>query len=373
MKNEETALHLSMSQQSVPDSKKIFMLSSTSQQDLKTEEGEIESDVHFSSDEEEGLAGYRESNPDYGPHKQTREEKSSSNKSDFQESTKGEHACNTTSSGENDKDTDKPERKTPKMRRKKEGWKNSKKIRSCTVCGVTYRNLGNLLKHTLNHPLNPQNICGACGKGFDSEDNLKKHIRKHRKSYNCLHCDKSFFSRESLRCHIIKVTGENLLECNVCSKRFPSQKRLNQHRWIHLENKPYRCDMCPQSFGLESRLRAHRKRHSSKVVLFHTGETPYKCNECKRRFKSKNQLTQHMKTHSGIKDFICSICGKGSSKPEHLKIHMRTHTGERPYKCSLCDKAFTQSHCLKKHMKTHQTEESPAIPPATEDGSFSPK
>ncbi|XP_038162031.1 zinc finger protein 37-like [Cyprinodon tularosa] len=475
--------------QSAPGGKgNIFSSATSQQQDFQTEEEGAESSVDFSGDEDRGSEGNEDSDPDYKPHKQTRKEKASCDKSGIQtvERTKGESEDNTECRSDNDPALEKddnlnldPDLQTSLKIRNKGCWKRSDGVeKSCKVCGVTYRQLGGLFKHIWSHSSNPQNVCGACGEKFESEEKLKEHFQSYKKPYNCPHCGKSFFSKDGLKQHITKHTGDNLFKCNVCNKTFSQKGLLNQHQWVHVENKPHKCDLCPQSFGLESHLRAHRKRHASKDVykckicskslgdrrslaqhtlthsderpyccqtcgkrfksnvglkvhkmthtvrdrpflchvccktfptkqtlkchirthssekLFvctvcgkgftfsgnlkihmrvHTGETPYKCNECGRRFKSKTHLTQHMKTHSGIKDFICGICGKGSSKPEHLKIHMRTHTGERPYKCSLCDKDFTQSHCLKTHMKTHQTEESPSLPPGSEDGSKSLK
>lgn len=285
----------------------------------------------------------------------------------------------------------------------KSGVKETAKSKTlCKVCGVWYRNLGSLIKHTWSHLNEPQGVCGVCEEHFESVEELKGHLRNHQKTHDCSYCGKSFFSIVGLNNHTYLHTGDRPFKCKMCSKTFAHMSGLSAHRWVHVEEKPHKCDICPKSFGLKAQLKAHSKVHTGKDRYFcnvcgksvcdlrsltrhrltHSGERPYGCQICGKRFKlssnlkshekihttrerpflchicckaflSNSTLTTHMKTHSGERPHVCGVCSKGFVSNGELKVHMRVHTGEAPYGCSECGRFFKRKTHLTNHIRSH--------------------
>uniref|UniRef100_A0AAQ5XGI4 C2H2-type domain-containing protein n=1 Tax=Amphiprion ocellaris TaxID=80972 RepID=A0AAQ5XGI4_AMPOC len=229
----------------------------------------------------------------------------------------------------------KSSKEMPKTGRSKIMEIHSKKSKNpCRVCRIWYRNQGSLIRHAWSHVDESQTVCGVCGDRLESEGDLKGHLRKHQKTFDCSQCGKPFFTLHSLNRHNSLHTGERPFTCNVCNKSFTHMSILTTHphcKLTHTNEKPFVCVVCSKGFVANGQLKAHMRVHS--------GEAPYGCNECGRFFKRKNTLICHVRSHLGIK--------------------------QRPYECSVCSKAFTQSHCLKTHMKSHQAEENPFLHPST--------
>uniref|UniRef100_A0AAQ6AGK6 C2H2-type domain-containing protein n=1 Tax=Amphiprion ocellaris TaxID=80972 RepID=A0AAQ6AGK6_AMPOC len=131
---------------------------------------------------------------------------------------------------------------------------------------------GSLIRHAWSHVDESQTVCGVCGDRLESEGDLKGHLRKHQKTFDCSQCGKPFFTLHSLNRHNSLHTGERPFTCNVCNKSFTHMSILTTHRWVHVADKPHKCDICQKSFGLKAQLRAHCK--------LHTGRDKYICNIC---------------------------------------------------------------------------------------------
>ncbi|XP_044039816.1 zinc finger protein 37-like isoform X2 [Siniperca chuatsi] len=249
-----------------------------------------------------------------------------------------------------------PELQSSKMRRKR-GAKTSgvpeklirRKKTPCKVCGVWYRILGSLIKHSWSHVEEPQCVCGVCGEHFVSVDELKGHLRNYQKTHDCLNCGKSFLTITGLNSHTNLHTGNRLFKCDVCHKTFTYMSSLSIHRWVHVADKPHKCDICPKAFGLKAQLRAHSK--------VHTGRDKYHCNVCGKSVYDLRSLTRHKTTHSGERRYGCEVCGKRFKLPGTLKSHEKIHTSrDRPYLCHICCKTFVSNGSLTTHMKTHSNE-----------------
>ncbi|XP_041664503.1 zinc finger and SCAN domain-containing protein 2-like [Cheilinus undulatus] len=152
----------------------------------------------------------------------------------------------------------------------------------CKVCGESYQRIGHLFTHASAHLKD----CSLCGKHLDQTENLKFHLRVHRKS-------------------------------------------------------SFSCSVCGQSFTLRGNLRIH--------MMIHSGERPYPCNVCGKSFGRRASLVRHVRSHTGEKPYICKYCGHGFVEKGNLTVHLRTHTGERPYWCSNCDRRFSQMSSYHKH------------------------
>ncbi|XP_061877554.1 zinc finger protein 135-like [Entelurus aequoreus] len=158
-------------------------------------------------------------------------------------------------------------------------------------------------------------VCSVCGKSFRNKKNLIRHARTH--------------------------TGEKTYSCSFCRAIFSVRSGLVQHLRTHTGERPFPCAICGESFSH----RGHLKRHERT----HTGEKPFPCSLCGLRFSRSTHLMTHMRTHTGEKPFPCSFCGKRFSLKGNLKSHERRHTGEKVFSCSVCDERFSYKYQVSNH------------------------
>ncbi len=98
-------------------------------------------------------------------------------------------------------------------------------------------------------------------------------------------------------------------------KRKP-KKSLSSAKNIVSKKKPFMCMHCTKSFTSKNGLFIHTRSH--------TGEKPYSCDQCPKRFVSASNLRDHRmihwreKTHSKIKPFTCMHCTKLQVKTVYL-------------------------------------------------------
>ncbi|XP_075950209.1 uncharacterized protein LOC142952090 [Anarhichas minor] len=215
----------------------------------------------------------------------------------------------------------------------------------CKVCGKYFCYRASFLKH-VQEDEDDADLCGVCGKRFESDDGLRLHLQTYVRTNDCEVCGKHFDSHKQLEMHMRTHTGEKPYVCNVCGKAFAQNGNLMGHMRAHTGEKPYVCSVCGQSFSFKEYMTAHMR--------IHTGEKPFLCSVCGKGFRQRGTLKTHMMIHTGESTHRCGVCEKKFYKSGALKIHMRSHTGEKPYLCNVCGKSFTASGSLAKHMGTHE-------------------
>ena len=162
--------------------------------------------------------------------------------------------------------------------------------------------------------------CNICGKIYDTELNLKKHVR---------------------RSHETKQKP-----CHICGMMV---KELSIHiKYQHLQKdlKKYCCEFCGKGFKGYSGYQFH--------VAGHTGEKKYTCGGCTKTFRTSSEAKKCERGHQGIYKWNCSLCSYKCHQKNKFVRHMRTHTKSEPYSCPLCVHRAARKDYLQKHiLKTH--------------------
>ncbi|ELU08265.1 hypothetical protein CAPTEDRAFT_189170 [Capitella teleta] len=205
-----------------------------------------------------------------------------------------------------------------------------------------------------------------------------------------------FKTKQHLRQHALRHTGEKPFACPYCSHRCNRKGNLDAHN----QKCPFRCYICHQRFSSHADVKQHLKMHSDdprfwrtyacqwsgcakafsnlshykRHILTHTGQKPFSCRICQAAFALKGNLVfvcyvckihlqeqqlmrQHLATHFTDpvhwKPFGCDWphCKKGFDSKANLTRHQLIHTKERPYQCMACGKRFNQRANLSTHFK----------------------
>ena len=258
-----------------------------------------------------------------------------------------DHHRNTKSEDFNGNSTAKPP-ETNANEKETAADENPKDKYSCVICGLNFNSKRSLRIHSgrqhkdekipgstyIQHKPQATQIvrtddaketsgaarCNICGKIYDTELNLKKHVR---------------------RSHETKQKP-----CHICGMMV---KELSIHiKYQHLQTnvKKYCCEFCGKGFKGYSGYQFH--------VAGHTGEKKYSCEGCAKTFRTSSEAKKCERGHQGIYKWNCSLCSYKCHQKNKFVRHMRTNTKSEPYSCPLCVHRAARKDYLQKHiLKTH--------------------
>lgn len=114
--------------------------------------------------------------------------------------------------------------------------------------------------------------------------------------------------------------------CSTDDIRSKLQMSLNVTRTRETDRKDKRfaCMYCGKCVRSKENLKLHIRKH--------TGEKPFQCLFCLRAFGGKSDLTRHLRIHTGEKPYECDVCGKKFARADYLSKHITTHLHRRWYK-----------------------------------------
>ncbi|KAG7213214.1 hypothetical protein KM043_002525 [Ampulex compressa] len=83
----------------------------------------------------------------------------------------------------------------------------------------------------------------------------------------------------------------------------------------------FACPFCGKCVRSKENLKLHVRKH--------TGERPFVCLFCGRAFGGKSDLTRHLRIHTGERPYHCEMCGKCFARADYLSKHLTTHIHHR--------------------------------------------
>lgn len=130
----------------------------------------------------------------------------------------------------------------------------------CKYCYAAFRRKGDKLKHEQTHQgsENPYK-CPDCPKMFASSKERVAHLSQHRipKAIPCGVCGMKFRDLHHLRRHSVVHTGLKPYKCTVCQWGFNQASNLKSHMRVHTGEKPFQCQHGYKCFNHNVSLKNH--------------------------------------------------------------------------------------------------------------------
>ncbi|CAL9699409.1 unnamed protein product [Knipowitschia caucasica] len=199
---------------------------------------------------------------------------------------------------------------------------------TCPDCGKTFNQNIHLRRHILRvHSIQRPFCCSHCNRTFTQASSLIRHQLVHKKPMSALQQDQDLNETETQEIptpeqaedEIEKEEGSNQVVCLTVDVNAPE---------VPLKE-PIMCPNCDKPFFLESNLKKH-------VALVHGNFRPYVCSFCQKGFRQYSDLSRHLKSHKnqkqqpkkGVSDedilFSCPICLVTEPSVEKLKEHIKS-------------------------------------------------
>ncbi|XP_047542270.1 gastrula zinc finger protein XlCGF57.1-like [Vanessa atalanta] len=192
----------------------------------------------------------------------------------------------------------------------------------CDSCGKAFASKARLRGHMRTHEIGDF-PCRYCDAVFDRVTKRENHVSKEHKSgirYACKRCNISLSSFYARQKHLAEVHNEELkrYKCKACTQSYITPGHLSSHvRRDHLNERNHKCTKCDLAFYTRNSLKMH--------MIKHDGERIHSCNICHKSYQRKKTLREHMRIHNNDKRFICPVCGRAFTQKCTLKGHLKVH------------------------------------------------
>ena len=199
-------------------------------------------------------------------------------------------------------------------------------------------------------------------------------LKRRMEEYSCGHCAKTFHKKEYLKNHVNYVHSKKYSNknatCNLCNKTMKNNSLQLHNAMVHLNlrKKDHQCESCEKSFYAKNDLTKHFMRIHQKVKTqcitckefvsygtlkrhqdaIHLKLQNFKCNKCNKEFSSKRYFIRHNKTKRHMQVDEQEQEQVYGNENELLKESNKSKYEK--HKCELCDKKFATNWKLQRHI-----------------------
>nr|CAI5835588.1 unnamed protein product [Callosobruchus analis] len=254
---------------------------------------------------------------------------------------------------------------------------------TCIYCNKTFVRKETLDDHVVKrHPDFIASVsrkvhqCTKCTYKTVSINRLKEHmmINHPNRMFKCIHCNKTFASKQALDGHIIRrhpgfiaSVSRKIHECTKCTYKTVSTSHLKEHIFakhpdIAVNREISRCIYCHKTFVRKEALDDHVvKRHPDFIAS--VSRKVHECTKCTFKTISSNNLKEHiLAKHPDIAGHrvtsTCIYCNKTFVRKETLDDHIEHILAKHrdipnnliTKRCVYCSKVFVGSESLDDHI-----------------------
>eukprot|EP00088_Acartia_fossae_P002254 TRINITY_DN1089_c0_g1_i4.p1 TRINITY_DN1089_c0_g1~~TRINITY_DN1089_c0_g1_i4.p1 ORF type:complete len:587 (-),score=135.50 TRINITY_DN1089_c0_g1_i4:179-1885(-) len=135
----------------------------------------------------------------------------------------------------------------------------------CHFCQMRLKTKKDLRNHVVYvHSNSKPYMCTKCPKAFKRKGDLVMHMQSHNPNmeFNCEHCGKIFNQERKLKRHILCHVSylEKAHQCPHCTQRFARKQKLVNHISTHFTEKKFPCDICEVKLKTKDGLYSHKKK-----------------------------------------------------------------------------------------------------------------
>ncbi|KAJ2943256.1 hypothetical protein O0L34_g12061 [Tuta absoluta] len=256
-------------------------------------------------------------------------------------------------------------------------------ILKCTKCNYTTTIKQNLKSHIRKHKKDKQFKCTECNFETAYRHNYVKHIKTHQQ--DIYRCDKCSFETKyygHITRHMEKIHNEVMQEskhiCEFCQSTSKERWKLKVHQERSIMKYPIRCPYCSFESTYKCQMRKHKKLHDddnaegtfnlakapnatpvtqediNKFIQTEPSDTLYKCDKCTFETKFEGHMTRHLETiHNEIvaAGFRCEICSATFTEKYKLRQHVTKSNVKYHIKCTECNFETLYKCEMRRHKK----------------------
>ena len=145
------------------------------------------------------------------------------------------------------------------------------------------------------------------------------------------------------------LPDKNSTNCPKCGKQFEGDRRLKKHIDIAHKEKNHKCNLCNRSFSDDMLLSAHVSSHKNDKTNEEKTIPSFNCNLCEESFQNLDLFKRHFKrNHFMFRKTQCEICNTQFAQALELTMHLKN--GDGVYKCDFCSFTFLQKCAMPIHI-----------------------